>query len=273
MSKKLWSLIMIVAILFVVSAACNLPFTSSNNDNNSNGDSQDNGGNDGPLLPGITNPLASSPDSKPVSFQEGLGSFDSYKIKIHILSSDATGSKTVMDEVIESSVVDENNHSVTTSTSHSAGDTEDSISTSDSYTIGTVTCTYSDGEWEYSKKSEQDKEISDVFSQMIDFVPIINNPEFIGKEDVNGVQTNHFTFKISGIGEKSGAVATVNQGDYWLAIDGQYIVKYTLSLQIQSAPEGNSEANISNMEVSYELYDVNVPVVLSQPAACVPTSE
>jgi len=115
--------------------------------------------------------------------------------------------------------------------------------------------------------------MGDIFSQMIDFVPVIKNPEFVSEEEINGVKTNHFSFKISGIGEKSGAVATINEGNYWLAIDGQYIVKYTMNLQVQSAPEGDSEAKTSTLEVSYDLYDVNVPISLTQPAECVESFE
>jgi hypothetical protein len=247
-----------------------LPFNLLKNDKNStdgkSGESEDSSQ---PLLPGISNPLASDPNPNPVSFQEGLGSLDSYKFDIHILSSDSTGSITGIDEFVESSVIDENYHSIMTSTSRSPEDSEESVSTSETFSLGTVTCTFSDDEWTYEKKSMQDKELGDIFSQMIDFVPVIKNPEFVGEEDINGVKTNHFSFRISGIGEKSGAVATVNEGNYWLALDGQYIVRYTLNLQVQSAPEGNSEAKTSVLEVSYELYDVNVPIILTQPEECV----
>jgi hypothetical protein len=274
MSKRMWSISGLIVTLFVVSAACNLPFNKGNNDKTSSpGENGNNAVATEPNLPGVLNPLASAPDSKPVSFQEGLGSLDSYRFNLSVKMSDSSGSVTSIDEMVESSVIDENNHSTMTSTSRSPEDTEDSVSTSETYNLGTVTCTYDGEEWSYSKKSEQDKEISDLFSQMIDFVPVIKNPEFVGKEEINGVKANHFTFKISGIGEKSGAVATQNQGDYWLAVDGQYILKYTLLLQIQSAPEGSSEANTSIMDIKYELYDVNVPILLTQPVDCVPTVE
>ena len=267
MNKKSRSILILVGILFVVSAACNLPFGLSKNDNNSaNVDSDETAQ---PLLPGITNPVADALDPNPVSFQEGLGSLDSYKFDIHILSSDSTGAITGIDEFMESSVIDENNHSIMTSTSRSPEDSEESVSTSETYNLGTVTCTFSDDEWSYEKKSLQDKEMIDIFSQMIDYVPVIKNPEFVSEEEINGVKTNHFTFKIAGIGEKSGSVATINDGNYWLAKDGQYIVRYTLNLQVQSVPEGSSEAKTSTLEISYELYDVNVPILLTQPAECV----
>lgn len=267
MNKKTRSILILVGILFVVSTACNLPFGQSKKDDNASSVDVDETAQ--PLLPGNNNQSTDTPDPNPVSFQEGLGSLDSYKFDIHILSSDSTGSITEIDEFMESSVIDENNHSIMTSTSRSPEDSEESTSTSETYNLGTVTCTLSDGEWSYEKKSLQDKEMTDIFSQMIDFVPVIKNPVFVSEEDINGIKTNHFTFKISGIGEKSGSVATINEGNYWLAVDGQYIVRYTLNLQVQSAPEGNSEAEISTLEVSFELYDVNVPIILSQPSECV----
>lgn len=269
--KTFWKRTLLVVMLMSITfTSCNFPTRSANNQENLSGGevaeiTQKPGTEDNASL-------ANTPDANPVSFQEGLGSLDSYKFDIHILSSDSTGKMTSMDQFVESSVVDENNHSITTSASNSPEESEETSSTSETYNLGTVTCTLSDGEWSYEKKSAQDKEMSDIFSQMIDFVPVIKNPVFVGEEDVNGIKTNHFTFKISGIGEKSGAVATVNQGDYWLAVDGRYIVRYTLDLQVQSAPEGNVDAKTSKMEVSFDLYDVNVPIPLTQPAECVESS-
>jgi hypothetical protein len=266
--NTLLSLILVLAL----TTACNLPIGGSNKNNDSaNSNSQN--GTSLPLSPETLNAAPDQPDGKPVSFQEGIGSLDSYKMKLHILSSDSTGSMTNMDEFVESSVGDENNHSVLSSTSQSPEDTEESKSTTETYNLGLVTCTLSDGEWTYDKKTAQDKELSDIFSQMIDFVPVIKNPEFIGSENLNGIETNHFTFRVSGIGEKSGTVATTNQGDYWLAVDGEYIVSYTLDLQLQSAPESSSEAKTSILQVSYDLYDINVPVTITQPVECVPPTE
>ncbi len=268
MSKKIRLTILMSVLLSFVSLTCNLPFNISNNTNNGEENATA-----APLLPSLTNPLARTPDPKPVSFQAGLGSFDSYKFRLHFTTSNSSGAKTDNDAVVESSVIDGNNHSTTTSTSRAIGDTEDTVSTTESYTIYNVTCTFSDNQWEYSEKSIEDKEITDAFSQMIDFVPVIKNPEFVAKEDINGVPTNHFSFKVAGIGEKSGANATQNSGDYWLAVDGNYIVKYSLTLEIQSAPGGSNEANTSTLQASYNLYDVNVPVTLTKPAECVPSSE
>lgn len=275
MYKKFWSIVLIVVLLFVVSAACNLPFGLFGGGSDSGSEPQvvvvPNG--EQPQQEAKPNILKKAPDPNPVTFQNALGSFDSYKFRVHITVSDSQGNSTDTDIVTESSVVDGNNHTTTTASTVSPDSSENSTDTQETYNLGNITCSYSDGEWSYSEVNTQDKEIRDIFSQMIDFVPVINDPKFVGEEEVNGVKTNHFTFKVSGIGEKSGSVATVNQGDYWLAQDGNYIVKYMLNLQVQSAPSGSSGAEVSNLAISYSLYDVNVPVPLSQPAGCYDTGE
>lgn len=274
MKSKFWSIAVIGVMFFVVSAACNLPFGLFGGGNDSGSEPQvvvvPNGEQPEQDQPGI---FKKAPDPNPVTFQEGLGSFDSYKFRIHVTVSDSKGNSTDTDTVTESSVVDGNSHTTVTATSVSPDSSENSTSTEETYNLGNITCSYSDGEWSYSEVNSQDREVRDIFSQMVDFVPVIKNPVFVAEEDVNGVKTNHFTFILSGIGEKSGAVATVNQGDYWLAKDGNYIVKYMLNLQVQSAPSGSGEAEVSNLAISYTLYDVNVPVPLSQPAGCVNTGE
>lgn len=271
MSKKLRLILLLTSILIMISLACNLPFNIGSKDKNAP-PTVSSGETDLPILPELATSTPTAPDPKPVSFQDGFGSLDSYKFTLHIESSKSDGSSTIIDEILESSVADENNHTIMTTSTRSEDGSDDSNETTETYNIGTVTCTLSDGEWEYSSKTVQEKEISDIFSQMIDFVPVIKNPLFVGEENVNGVQSNHFTFSISGIGEKSGAVATKNQGDYWLAVDGQYIVRYTLDLQVQSAPADSSGAEVSTMVVKYDLTEVNVPILLSQPDACIASS-
>jgi hypothetical protein len=272
MSTNKRNLVLIIGLILVISTACALPagLLPKGTDSPSVGDI---GATVEALVPNLPDAISTAPDPKPIPLQEGLGSLDSYNLAFHFLSTDSTDAKSGFDEVIQSSVVDGNSHSVVTNVSKAPEDTQDTTTTSEIYTIGTVTCTYSDGEWAYSKQSDQDKEMQEAFSHMIDVVPVLKDPVFVAEENINGIQTNHFTFKVTGIGSKSGAVATQNQGDYWLAKDGQFLVKYLLVLLVQSAPEGSSEAKISSMDISYELSAVNQPVIITQPADCQPTSE
>ena len=42
--------------------------------------------------------------------------------------------------------------------------------------------------------------------------------------------------KYESAGAESGSVVTVNQGEYWIAVDGQYLVAYSLHYQLRSGP-------------------------------------
>jgi hypothetical protein len=79
------------------------------------------------------------------------------------------------------------------------------------------------------------KLIQDIFS----LTPLTDNPTFVAAETVNGIPSNHFSFKVSGLGVASGAAVLANRGDYWLAVDGQYIVKYHLLLGTCTDPQTN----------------------------------
>jgi len=262
---KLIKIMFILITVFIVTA-CNLPLNLGKNaDNASDNTSQ---ATEAPAQ-GV---FAEKVDSKPVGLQEGLGSLDSYLVTLFFHSSDSKGGLTEMTETIERSVVDENSHTTSVSKSFDpANDTEENNSTTETYVIGNVTCTGSGEDWTYTEMTAQEKEMLDVYKGMVDVIPLIDNPEFVGEETVNGVAANHFAFQMSGIGDSSGSVATVNSGDYWLAKDGNYIVKYHLLLEVQSAAEGSQENETSNIEASIDLTNINVPITFTMPQYCVPS--
>lgn len=217
--------------------------------------------------------IKKEPDPKPVGIQDGLGSLDSYKTQLSVKMTDEKGSKYRINETAERSVVDKNAHSKTVIvTFDPEEDTEENKETMETYTVNLVTCTKSDDEWEYTEMTEQEKEMRDIFTSMIDFIPLIDDPKFVAEEDINGVKTNHFSFMVKGIGDSSGSIATINQGDYWLAQDGNYIVRYLLLLEIRSAAEGTPDAQVYNMDVSFDISDINIPVSVSLPPDCQPDS-
>ena len=104
-------------------------------------------------------------------------------------------------------------------------------------------------------------------TSMIGMTPVIDNPAFVAAETVNGIPTNHFSFQVSGLGAASGAVVNTNQGDYWLATDGQYIVKYILVIETST-----SEAEVYHEEFSIVMDQVNQPVTISFPQGCLDAS-
>jgi hypothetical protein len=209
-------------------------------------------------------------DPNPVGVQDGLGSLDSYKFFISFKSHDEKGSINDMTSTIQRSVVDKASYTVTSATTFDPDDDEEvETETTYSYSVDNATCTF-DGEddYELEELSDQDKEMRDIFSSMIDILPIIEDPVFVGEEMMNGIQCNHFTFKLNGIGDTSGSVATVNEGEYWLAVDGQYIVRYSLKLEVRSGAEGTEGAEVSYLESYMDLTDVNVPVSVTLPPEC-----
>jgi hypothetical protein len=265
---KLFKLMFIIMTIFIVTA-CNLPIHLGNNTSDS--DSDDAAQVTKVPAQGIFNEEV---DPNPVGLQEGLGSLDSYKLTLYLYSDDSSGALSEVTETIERSVVDKNQHTTTVQRSFDPeNDEEESNSTEESYMIGNVSCSGSGEDWTYDEMTAQEKEMLYVYKGMIDVKPLIDDPQFVGEEEVNGIATNHFTFKVSGIGDTSGSVATVNQGDYWLAKDGNYIINYHLKLQVTSAAEGTEDAETSNIELAIDLKDINVPLSFTLPQYCVPNAD
>lgn len=267
---KLIKIMFILITVFIVTA-CNLPLNLEKNT-----DSDDNAVDNTSQATEVTGEgiFAEEVDPNPVGLQEGLGSLDSYRVTLFIRSSDSTGALTEMTETIERSVVDKNSHTTSVSRSFDPeNDTEENNSTDETYVIGNVSCSGSGEDWTYTEMTAQEKEMLDVFKGLVDVLPLIDSPQFIGEETVNNVDANHFTFQVSGIGDSSGSVAKVNSGEYWLAKDGNYIVKYHLMLEVQSAAEESQESETSNIEAYIDLTNINVPITFTLPQYCVPSSE
>jgi hypothetical protein len=208
-------------------------------------------------------PVPTSIPSEPVSIRTGLSSLNSYIIKIGIKTSgptakDLTDMQTEIQYSKDADSLQTHSHSV-----NSSADNPDQ-STSDSYTyrIGNDQCTGSKTDWSFSSMTPAQRELMDIYMEMIDITPMIGDPELVGPENIDGIDTNHFSFKVKGLGAASGAEVTANQGDYWLAVDGRYIVRYSLVLETRSGPK----SEIMHEEFHIELTNVNKSV----PAAVFP---
>ena len=120
-----------------------------------------------------------------------------------------------------------------------------------------------DGEWDFSSLAPAEKEMISLNSAIMDFVPLIENPQFIGQEELNGVLVDHYSFQVSGLGSQSGAEVTANQGEYWMAVDGEYLVRYTLRVELRSDPETGYA-----QEYRLETGEINQPQAIAFPAEC-----
>jgi hypothetical protein len=281
--KKEW--IAIIATLVILALACNAPGQSTQPAANATSgagevvpggtaqanDQANQAAQESPTEePPPTETPASTPTPipfEPVGIRLGLASLDSYIITLGIKTT-GPGAKDLMDMQNEIQYSKDANTSLTHT--HSANSSEDNPdkSTNDSYVyrIGNEECSGSGDDWTYSSMTPAQKELVDIYQQMVDITPIIGEPELIGPENVNGIDTNHFSFKIKGLGASSGAEVTANQGDYWMAIDGRYIVRYSLVLETR----GGENSEIMREEFHIELTNVNQPVPAAVfPAGCI----
>ena len=79
--------------------------------------------------------------------------------------------------------------------------------------------------------------------------------KLVGEEELNGVATRHYTFDESILGLGMGAYESL-KGDVWVAIEGDYAVKYLF--------DAEDEESIVHWE--WEVYDINAPFTIEPPA-------
>jgi len=246
---------LLIAMLLSITMACSLsgntPSTRSNTPTET-----------------LSMPTLTPIPSEPVSIRTGLASLNTYSLVIesNFLGPAQADHTQTRVEIKDSNDPDANfiHYVITQSTEE---DSEPSTTDSNTYTIGYASCSGSDEDgWDYSETTAQQSEMQDLFSEMVDIVPIIDAPIFVGSEIMNGVMTNHFTFQVSGLGLQSGAQVTANKGDYWLAQDGQYIVKYSL---VTETLDTTTQATL-HMDFLIDLTNINQTVEIAFPAGCVP---
>lgn len=83
----------------------------------------------------------------------------------------------------------------------------------------------------------------------------------VGTETVNGVSCTHYVFDEKDI---EGANFSKARGDMWVAVDGNYVVKYTLDAE-GIDPSTNKTGRINWL---YEVRDINKPITIQPPAGC-----
>jgi len=216
-----------------------------------------------------TDAPAGTPPAEPVSINDGLGSLNSYQmaVMIHMVGPDLLDSNTVTITVQHSKDLDATyTHYEMVRTAKNPDDAGNS--NSDNYSIGNDQCSYDGEEYDWSSSTPAEAEMTDLSKSMISLTPLIDNPTFVAQEEINGIPANHFTFTVSGLGVESGAQVNLNQGDYWLAVDGQYIVKYLLTVETSTDPQ----TNVYHEEISIDLTQINQPISISFPQGCLDAS-
>ncbi|HEY5156402.1 MAG TPA: hypothetical protein VII93_00360 [Anaerolineales bacterium] len=258
-------MVIFLSILVMLVMACSL-VTSTGNTPQAPGSTAQAPGN---TPQGNGNQPGGTPPANPVSINDGLGSLNSYQMTVIIKSigPDPAQSSTTTVETQHSKDTDASythlNMSVIAKGGGDPNNTDSSI-----YRIGNDQCSGSGEDWTWTTMAPDQAEMLDIIKNMLGLTPLIDTPTFVAQETVNGVPSNHFTFKVSGLGVTSGAEVITNQGDYWLAVDGQYIVKYILVLETSMDPQ----TNLLHEEISIDLNQINQPINIAFPQACLDAS-
>lgn len=275
MKKKI---VIFLSILIILMMACSLPSINTGNDGEDSDDGvvvekeiDEEGGDDGVVDEDDTDPpdlLPKGPPTEPISINEGLASLNSYQLLYSINLVGPTPNQKSSYMVESQRAIDSDASSTHILSSSVAVDGTASNSDTYTYRIGNDQCSGSEDGWTWTSLSPAERELKDLSYRLINITPLIENPVFVGEETINGIQTNHFSFSMSGLGVKSGAEVRINQGDYWLAIDGQYLVKYLLIVETSMT----ADTEIMHEEVSLELTQINQPVNITFSQACMDAS-
>ena len=77
-----------------------------------------------------------------------------------------------------------------------------------------------------------------------------------------------YTFTIQGLGAGTGVQVDQNSGELWVAVDGGYLLKYSVNAAMSSGPAGAADSEVNTITLTLELTSVNQPVDVTMPAAC-----
>jgi len=249
-----------LTLLLVSTLACSLQNAASPT-------SQPTGGG----LPGtpteVATPRASATatlDANPVSLNTGFASLNSYILTVNFISAGPGPKQSSTLTMVTQRSKDPDAVFIHYSSVIVDDKGKTTNGSSDTYRIGNDQCSGSEDDWTWTSLSANETEMLDLLREMIGLTPLIDNPTFLAAETMNGIPSNHFTFRVSGLGVTSGAEVTANQGEYWLAIDGQYIVKYSLVLETRESPD----TNVLHEEIHIELTNVNQPVNIAFTPTC-----
>jgi hypothetical protein len=227
----------------------------------------------------LTEPAATAtpepPPTHPLGLRQGLAGLNSYRMSLHILfigpsEQDRNESTTLTEYNKEGDQF----HSRVDTSSSSADEPETATEFTEQYRLGVKSCQISSSGDEAAPDIEVTAEppamqaMTQGLTNLFDVVVFAENPQLVGQEDVNGIPANHFTFTVSGLAVATGAEVTISEGEYWVALEGQYLVKYRAILETRSAPAGDPSAEVMHLEVEMELIEVDTPISITLPAEC-----
>lgn len=93
-----------------------------------------------------------------------------------------------------------------------------------------------------------------------DFLPYAREFERVGEETVNGIASAHYTYDADDLPTEYGTVS--GTGDVYVALDGGYVVRYTLDGS--GTFEGDFQGS-GTIELVYDTYDVGAEIAIQPP--------
>lgn len=201
--------------------------------------------------------------------QAGLGQLNSYTLEVSQRSvGPTTADLTETSMVLQRDAMADATYTRIETTSSTADDPEPSTSITETWQLGTRTCDFSGDEYSAEDYASAGREVADALRGLIDLTPVAPDPQVVGDEQMNGVTTRHYGFVLPGLGQESGAEVVTNRGDYWLAADGEYLVRYELQIDLRTGPQGDPNTEIYQGGITVNVSGIDQPTPISWPAGC-----
>ncbi len=198
---------------------------------------------------------------------EGLASLDSYEWNITVASVGPTaGDYNEMTGTGASDSAQQLRYMKMTNTSAAADDSDGpSTSTTESWRAAESSCSFDGESYSQTATNPFESDIGTVLSGVFDIVIPKGNATKVGTEKVAGIDADHYTFTIKGLGGGSGAQVEANTGEVWVAQDGGYVLRYTVTAKMVDAAQGGKQYSLT---MTLEMTSVNQPVSIVMPDAC-----
>jgi len=216
---------------------------------------------------------AAQPSALPIGMRQGLASLNSYRLIMKMANIGPTAQDiSKIDMELRYSADDDARYMRNESLESTAEYPDTSVSLEETYQIGLQSCSVStyDGTSEATPEEMTPlvRDMTEATANLFDINITVENPSLVGPETINGIPSDHYTFQVTGLGDFSGQEVTQANGEYWVAQDGQYLVKYSLVLEVRSAPEGDPSAEVMHSEYTFDLMEVNQPQTITMPPDC-----
>ncbi|MDO8391513.1 MAG: DUF2510 domain-containing protein [Actinomycetota bacterium] len=197
---------------------------------------------------------------------EGMASLDSYEWQITVANVGPTAAdRTEMSGNGASDSAQQLRYMRMTNTSASADDTEGpSTSTTETWRTADTSCTFDGEQYAQDSTNPFESDLGTVLSGVFDIVIPKGNSQLVGSEQVAGIDADHYTFTIDGLGGGSGAQVDANSGEVWVAKDGGYLLRYTVNTALVDTGSGEQYS----LTMTLELTSVNQPVSIVMPSGC-----